>query len=486
MHDSSGKKFISNPNEILDIITDHFESKFNKSEERQIQPFTGNPEPLQNPITPDEIRNSFEKLNNNKAHGEDGIPGGLLKYGSFTLDITVANIINEMFAKHQPLDINGGILITLQKPGKPKGPTQNLRPITLLNTIRKALSTIVLNRIRPLVEDYLSKSQSGFRPNSSTSDVVWTHKWLTAKVLKENLEINITGIDYMSATFDTINRQKLLDILKEIIHRDELRIVRFLLSNTSIHPRIKGATNKREFICSVGTPQGDCLSPILFIIYLEHALKSVRGSIPTPKSQLGSIIPPELIYADDFDFVGQDHVNVETIQNTLANFNLKVNTEKTERTTLIRNSEDWKNSKKVGSLIGGNEDIERRKHLSMAALHKLTNIWIRGDKIKLHTKVKLYKTLIKSILLYNCGTWALTKTQENKLNAFHRKQLRNLLNIRYLTIITNKALYEKTNERPIAIDILEQRWRLFGHISMEAYFVKCGKSFRGRPLTTLP
>ena len=301
----------------------------------------------------------------------------------------------------------------------------------------------------------------------------------------------------MSAAFDTINRQKLLDILKEIIHRDELRIVRFLLSNTSIHPRIKGATNKREFICNVGTPQGDCLSPILFVIYLEHALKSVRESIPTPKSQLGSIIPPELIYADDVDFVGQDHVNVETIQNMLANFKLKVNTEKTERTTLIRNSEDWKNSKKVGSLIGDNEDIERRKHLSMAALHKLTNIWIRGDKIKLHTKVKLYKTLVKSILLYNCGTWALTKTQENKLNAFHRKQLRKLLNIRYPTIITNKALYEKTNERPIAIDILEQRWRLFGHIlrrdpqipaniSMEAYFVKCGKSFRGRPLTTLP
>ena len=111
--------------------------------------------------------------------------------------------------------------------------------------------------------------------------------------------------------------------------------------------------------------------------------------------------------------------------------------------------------------------------------------------------MKLYRALVKSILLYNCGTWALTKTQVEKLNAFHRQQLRRLLNIKYPTIITNKTLYSETNERPISLDILEHRWRLFGHIlrrdpeipanqSMEAYFVRCGNPFKGRPLTTLP
>ena len=57
--------------------------------------------------------------------------------------------INESYKKHEILDINAGEIIPLPKPGKPKGPPKNLRPITLLNTIRKTLSTIVLERIRP-------------------------------------------------------------------------------------------------------------------------------------------------------------------------------------------------------------------------------------------------------------------------------------------------------------------------------------------------
>ena len=84
-------------------------------------------------------------------------------------------------------------LIALQKPGKPKGPPKNLRPITLLNTIRKALSIITFHRIRPCTEEYLSHSQSGFRPDRSTADVAWAHKWLAAKTKKEDVEIKIQG-----------------------------------------------------------------------------------------------------------------------------------------------------------------------------------------------------------------------------------------------------------------------------------------------------
>ena len=104
-------------------------------------------------------------------------------------------------------------MIALQKPGKPKGPPKNLRPITLLNTIRKALFIITHHRIRPCTE-YLSHSQSGFRPDRSTADVAWAHKWLAAKTKKEDVEIKITRID-MSSAFDTIDRQTLLEILIE-------------------------------------------------------------------------------------------------------------------------------------------------------------------------------------------------------------------------------------------------------------------------------
>ena len=90
-----------------------------------------------------------------------------MKHGTPLLDKTIADIYNTALKKHEDLDINGGVLIAIQKPGKKKSPPGNLRPITLLNS----LSIVTLNRIRSQVEEYLSKNQSGFRPDRSTADV---------------------------------------------------------------------------------------------------------------------------------------------------------------------------------------------------------------------------------------------------------------------------------------------------------------------------
>ena len=90
-------------------------------------------------------------------------------------------------------------------------------------------------------------------------------------------------------------------------------------------------------------------------------------------------------------------------------------------------------SKKVGSLIDDNKDIERRKQLATVDFYKLNNAWIKGNRLKTSTKIELYKSLMKSILLYrsNCGTLALALTEEERLNAYHRKRLKKILNIRY-------------------------------------------------------
>ena len=92
--------------------------------------------------------------------------------------------------------------------------------------------------------------------------------------------------------------------------------------------------------------------------------------------------------------------------------------EKIDFTKLSQDEKIWRETQKVGSLIGDKEDAERRKRLSTAALIKLKNIWIGGDKIKRDTKVELYKALVKLILIYNSDTWALIQTEEAKLVAF--------------------------------------------------------------------
>ncbi|GFR69585.1 hypothetical protein ElyMa_005635600 [Elysia marginata] len=68
---------------------------------------------------------------------------------------------------------------------------------------------------------------------------------------------------------------------------------------------------------NVGTPQGDSLSPVLFTIYLEHALKEVRPVLPKPSTPLEKVLPIEIAYADDVDFVAFQDIDIEEVGKVL-------------------------------------------------------------------------------------------------------------------------------------------------------------------------
>ena len=102
------------------------------------------------------------------------------------------------------------------------------------------------------------------------------------KALKEETTIEISGVD-MSAAFDTINKRHLLNKVKSTVDNDDRRLIQFLLSGTFIDTRINGTSTSKPFTSNGGTPQGDSLSPVLCaILYLEHALKEVRPTLPRP------------------------------------------------------------------------------------------------------------------------------------------------------------------------------------------------------------
>jgi len=73
-----------------------------------------------------------------------------------------------------------------------------------------------------------------------------------------------------------VSRGRLLDVLKSNNLETECdrRVVDILLNKTKLVVRINGQFGN-WFDSNVGIPQGDSLSPLLFIIYLEAALKSV-------------------------------------------------------------------------------------------------------------------------------------------------------------------------------------------------------------------
>lgn len=158
------------------------------------------------------------------------------------------------------------------------------------------------------------------------------------------------------------------------------------------------------FESNVGFPQGDGLSGPLYTVYLEEALKDVRKELNytpshheyTRQNPTVANPPPELIYADDTDFITRDKrvdnkLKSGVVKDTLKKKSLYVNDDKTESLVLKRgdrNTETWRESKKLGSLLGDMEDITRRKQLAIAAFRKMNQVWIKGHK-KINIEVRL-------------------------------------------------------------------------------------------------
>ena len=135
------------------------------------------------------------------------------------------------------------------------------------------------------------------------------------------------------------------------------------------------------------------------------------------------------------------------MKETLAQDDLIVNEDKTEETIINRlkdkNDEEWRKTKKLGSLLGCYEDMKRRIQLSYAVFNTIKKIWYHR-KIHINKKLQLYKSTVRPILLYNLGTWGVTKKEQNEIDVTRRRQLRTVINNK--KICSNK-LYKNAKKK---------------------------------------
>ncbi len=175
VHDKQGR-CVTNKQNMYIIINEHFKNVFHKENVEKLEPFKEDvPKRLNHPLTKKEVMKTANCMANNKATAD--LPAELVKYAPECVHESIATALNDMFEKHQDINIGEGILLPIQKP-KPKtvGPVKNLRPITLTKIIRKLLSRATTMRIAPKTKTYLSHSQSAYREGRSTSDIMWSYR----------------------------------------------------------------------------------------------------------------------------------------------------------------------------------------------------------------------------------------------------------------------------------------------------------------------
>ena len=119
-------------------------------------------------------------------------------------------------------------------------------------------------------------------------------------------------------------------------------------------------------------------------------------------------------------------------------------------------------------------------------------IW-RERNVSIKTKLRIFNSNVKSVLLYGSETWKTTRYILNKLQVFINKCLRRILNIRWPKTIRIQDLLEQTKQRPVELEIRRRKWTWIGHtlrkprdnITRQALqWNPQGKRGRGRPKNT--
>ena len=128
------------------------------------------PTVMSNPFTSDEIKKAVSKMKMNKSPGCDKIPVKLIMYTPDCVYESIAKIFNQIASDGDcPKEINHGILVPLQKPGKPRGPALNLRPDILLSKLRKILAVYIIDRVGSRLDHKTPITQAAYRKERSTT-----------------------------------------------------------------------------------------------------------------------------------------------------------------------------------------------------------------------------------------------------------------------------------------------------------------------------
>ena len=444
---------------------------------------TKNPVAMTNPFTAEEVKKAIQQLRNNKSAGDDGVYAEMLKSAPAILHQQIADIYNQIAETGQhPPELVLGIVTPLQKPGKERGPVQNLRPITLLSMVRKILAICLKRRIIDRLDAEIPPSQAAYRAGRSTTEHVFAVKALAEKsITATNYPIHLLMLD-MSKAFDTVNRNLLITELSKTLDPDEIHMISILLQ-TKLQIRC-GKEKSDSFETDTGVPQGDCLSANCFTFYLAKAILSTDhndhdycAQIAKPPTHIASDhayayhneeADINMEYADDLSQLSTDPRSIEHTKNVLPTklekWNLTINEGKTEEYTIRRNGDEaWKKCKLLGTLLDTEEDIKRRKILAINTVNTMQDIFF-GD-VSMEIKIRTFNCYVSSVFLYNCELWTLTKTIEKSIDSFHRKMLRiACLNVRWPRVVSNETVYRITDEKPWSQVVMKRELSWLGHL----------------------
>ena len=206
------------------------------------------------------------------------------------------------------------------------------------------------------------------------------------------------------------------------------------------------------FPIRTGLRQGCVMSPSLFNVYMDAMMRKVTEGA-AGGVMVGGERVMDLDFADDVALLADTWVvmvaMVMRMEQVTQRFGINVSAKKSEILYIGRGEGDVRiedmelrgqRMKQVeefvylGSVFTSDgkfaQDIERRRAGATRSFGTLKRrLWGRRD-VSLEVKMKIFNAVVLPVLLYGATAWALTQTEERRLDAFEMRMLRNIIRVR--------------------------------------------------------
>ena len=416
-------------------------------------------------------------------------------------------MFNRIFSEEKiPTEWKEGIIVKLPKKGQLTD-CNNWRGINLLSVPGKILSRIILDRIKDDVDKILREEQSGFRKNRSCLDNIFILRTIIEQTNEWKSSMYINFIDFEKA-FDSIHRESLWQILHQYgIHRKLIEMIKEMYNGFKCAVRHEGELTD-WFLITSGVRQGCILSPLLFLIAIDWLMRRVTKHQRGIQWGLMDVLE-DMDFADDISLFShtQQHMQ-EKSDSVVHEGKKKVNSKKTKiMKANCNNNRDIKMNEQsieemsdfcyLGSTLSNDGEVLKEINIRIgkatSAFNNLKKTTWKSRALSNKTKIRIYKSNVRSVLLYGAETWKCTKEIERRLRGVEGRLLRRIMKIRWTDRVSNIELAERTGISNINQEIKKRRWKYIGHVlRMEPSrhvkralrWTPAGKRKQGRPKST--
>ena len=227
-------------------------------------------------LTLNELTDSlFNHMKGGSSPGIDGFTVNHLRTFWHELKHITKDALNCSFGGQLTQSLRKAVIKLLRKGTKDPTLTGNYRPISLLSIFYKLASCCITQRIKPAVESIIGRQQKAYIKSNNIGSVILNLINMMTYINEKKKTALILLIDFRKA-FDSLDHTFMHNTLALLgFGPDIITWIKLFFTNRDAQI-LMGGHMSDKILLSQGVPQGDVISPYIFILMVEILLIKIN------------------------------------------------------------------------------------------------------------------------------------------------------------------------------------------------------------------